>query len=420
VINPNNTVASVSPFDLLTSLETPDDRTVVMNFAEPYSAWAGTMWHGILPAHVLQPVFDAEGTIDNAEWNRAPTVGCGPYVFAEWESGSFARFVANDNYWLGRPAIDELFFRFVPDDASQVAALKAGDGDLGTFIAYSDVPGLKDAGVNIVSVFSGYNEGWYLYLDPEKGHPALQDVNVRKALAMAFDRFTLVNDLLLGLTKPAATYWDNTPYADPSLEPYPYDPEMAKTLLDQAGWVDSNGDGVRDKDGVELVLQYGTTTREIRQNTQAVAQQQLADVGVKLELSNYDSDIFFSGYGEGGPAATGQLDISEWSDTTAFPDPNVTYWECSEIPTDDSPAGTNWQAICDEELDGLFQLQQTQVDFAARQQTFYKISKIVYDKVYWLGMWQDPDTWAVGPRLQNVKISGSTPFWNAFEWDLTP
>jgi len=418
VLNPANAVASVSPYDLLASLETPDDQTVVMTFKEPYAAWMGTLWHGLLPQHVLQPVFDADGTIDNAEWNRKPTVGAGPYVFAEWESGSYARFVTNDNYWGPKPKIDEIFFRFVPDDASQVAALKTGDGDLGTFISYADIPGLKDAGVQIFTVFSGYNEGWYMYLDPEKGHPALQDVNVRKAIAMAFDRQKINDDLLLGLTKPAVTYWDNTPYADPSLTAYPFDPEQAKKLLDDAGWVDSNGDGVRDKDGVDLELTYGTTTREIRQDTQAVAQQQLADVGIKLDLSNYDSDIFFSGYAEGGPAATGQLDIMEWSDTTDFPDPNVTYWLCSEIPSDNSPSGTNWQAICDQELDQLFQDQATQVDFATRQQTFYKISQMVYDKVYWLGLWQDPDIWAIGSRLQNVKLSGTTPFFNIVEWDL--
>ena len=124
-------------------------------FQEPYAPWVGTMWHGILPAHILEPVFESEGTIDNAEWNRNPTVGCGPYIFAEWESGSFARFVANEKYWLGKPKLDEIFFRFVPDDASQVAALKAGDGDLGTFFAYSDMPDLEAAGVNIVKVFSG-------------------------------------------------------------------------------------------------------------------------------------------------------------------------------------------------------------------------------------------------------------------------
>lgn len=418
-MSPKNTVASTFPYDKLEKVEAPDARTVVMTFKEPFAAWQATLWHGLLPAHVLRPVFEKEGTIDNAEWNRAPTVGCGPFVFKEWESGSFARFVANDKYWLGRPKIDEIFIRFVPDDASQVAALKAGDGDLGTFIAYSDIPTLEQAGVHMVKVFSGYNEGWYFYLHPEKGHPALKDVKVRQAIALAFDRFSICKDLLLGLTKPPATYWANTPWEDPTLEPWPYDPERAKQLLDEAGWKDTNGDGVRDKDGVELVLTLGTTTREIRRDVQAVAQQQLAQVGIKLELANADSDIFFGSYGEGGPCATGQFDIFEYSTVTNYPDPDTADWLCKEIPSDENPAGVNWQAVCDEELDGLFQLQATQVDPAERQQTFHKITRLIYEKVYWLGVWEDPDIWAVGPRLKNVRLSGATPFFNIVEWDLS-
>jgi peptide/nickel transport system substrate-binding protein len=419
ITDPNNAVASVSPYDLIKSIDTPDPTTVVMHFDDPYAAWEGTLWKALLPQHILQPVYDSDGTIDNAEWNRNPTVGFGPYVFQEWESGSFARFVANPNWGGDKPKIDEIFIRFVPDDASQIAALKNNEGDLGTFIAYSDIPGLEDAGVNIKTVFSGYNEGWYLLIDKDKGNPALLDVRVRQAIAMAFNRDKISQDLLLGLTKPAVTYWDNTPYADPTLKAYPYDPEQAKKLLDQAGWVDSNGDGVRDKDGVDLTLRYGTTTREVRQDTQAVAQQDLAAVGIKTELTNYDSDIFFSGYADNGPAASGQLDIMEWSDTTNYPDPDIAYWLCSEIPTDDSPSGTNWQRICDPELDNLFKLQATQVDFKERQATFQKISKLMYDQVYWLGVWQDPDTWAVGSRLQNVRISGATPFFDIEQWDLT-
>jgi len=418
-MNPKNTVASTHPYDKLEKVEAPDPKTVVMTFKEPFAAWQATLWHGLLPAHILRPVFEKEGTIDNAEWNRAPTVGCGPFVFKEWESGSFIRFVANENYWLGRPKIDEIFIRFVPDDASQVAALKAGDGDLGTFIAYSDIPTLEQAGVQMVKVFSGYNEGWYFYLHPEKGHPALKDVKVRQAIALAFDRFSVCKDLLLGLTKPPATYWANTPWQDPTLEPWPYDPERAKQLLDEAGWKDTNGDGVRDKDGVELVLTLGTTTREIRRDVQAVAQQQLAQVGIKLELANADSDIFFGSYGEGGPCATGQYDIFEYSTVTNYPDPETADWLCSEIPSDENPSGVNWQSVCDEELDGLFKLQATQVDPAERQQTFHKITRLIYEKVYWLGVWEDPDIWAVGPRLKNVRLSGATPFFNIVEWDLS-
>jgi peptide/nickel transport system substrate-binding protein len=418
-MNPKNTVASTHPYDKLEKVEAPDPKTVVMTFKEPFAAWQATLWHGLLPAHILRPVFEKEGTIDNAEWNRAPTVGCGPFVFKEWESGSFIRFVANENYWLGRPKIDEIFIRIVPDDASQVAALKAGDGDLGTFIAYSDIPTLEQAGVHMVKVFSGYNEGWYFYLHPEKGHPALKDVRVRQAIALAFDRFSVCKDLLLGLTKPPATYWANTPWQDPTLEPWPYDPERAKQLLDEAGWKDTNGDGVRDKDGVELVLTLGTTTREIRRDVQAVAQQQLAQVGIKLELANADPDIFFNSYGEGGPCATGQYDIFEYSTTPQYPDPDTADWLCSEIPSDENPSGVNWQSVCDEELDGLFKLQATQVDPAERQQTFHKITRLIYEKVYWLGVWEDPDIWAVGPRLKNVRLSGATPFFNIVEWDLS-
>jgi len=419
-IDPNNAVSSVAPYDKIASMEAPDPLTLVTTFTEPYAAWLGSLWHGLLPKHILQPEFDSAGSINEAEWSRAPTVSCGPYNFDEWESGSFARFVANDNYWLGRPKIDEIFFQFVPDDASQVNALKAGDGDLGTFFAYSDVPDLEEAGITILKAFSGYNEGYYFNLDPETAHPAILDVKVRQAIAYATDRGAITKDLLLGLTAPAATMWDNTPYVDPSITPYPYDPEMAKTLLDEAGWVDSNSDGTRDKDGVELVLTYGTTTREIRKDTQAVVQQMLSEVGIGVELLNFESDQFFSGYEEGGPAATGQLDMFEYSTVTQFPDPDSYDYLCAEIPSDEKPSGTNWEGWCDPELDALFLQQGTQVDYDARQQIFYQISKMIFDKVYWLGIWQDPDLFGVGSRLQNVKVSGAVPFYNVFEWELTP
>jgi peptide/nickel transport system substrate-binding protein len=418
IMDPANTVASQYPYDLLESIEAPDDRTVVMTFAEPFVPWMATMWGELIPEHVLRSVYDAEGTIDAAPWNSEPTVGAGAYVFDEWESGSFARFVANENHWLGRPNIDEIFVQFVPDDASQVAALQAGDGDLGTFISYADVPPLQEAGVKIVTVASGYNEGWYpMFM--EGVHPALQDVRVRQAIALAFDRFTLNEDLLLGLTLPAATYWDNTPFIDPSLEPWPFDPTRANELLDEAGWIDSNGDGVRDKDGVELVLKHGATIREVRQDTQAVAQQQLADVGIQLDIQSFDADFFFADYGDAGPCTNGDLDICEWSDTTSYPDPDIYYWLCDEIPSDEYPTGGNWQALCDEELDALFQASAAEVDPDKRQEMFHEISRIMHENVYWLGIWQDPDIWALSSRVQNAKLSGVHPFYNIMEWDLS-
>jgi peptide/nickel transport system substrate-binding protein len=418
-INPANTVASTYPYDNIETILSPDPQTIVITFFEPFAPWLATMWHGVLPAHILRPVYEAEGTIDNAEWNLNPTVGCGPYVLENWESGSYAKFIRNENYWGDAPLIDEVFFLFVPDDASQVAALLAGDGDVGTFIAVSDVPTLQDAGITIVTQPSGYNEGLFFLVNEEIGHPALMDVRVRKAIAMGIDRESINQDLLLGLTQVPASFWDALPYYnDPPLENYPYDPAAAAALLDEAGWVDSNGDGVRDKEGVELELVYATTIREIRQDTQAVIQQQLAEIGIAVEIPSYDADLYFSGYGDG-PAASGEVDIMEWSDGPIFPDADVYYWLCSEIPSDEYPDGTNWFFLCDQELSDLVELQSTQVNAEERQQTISRINQIFYERVYWLGMWQDPDIWAVGPQVLNFQVSGVTPFYDIVGWDLT-
>ncbi len=422
-VDPKNKVATTSPYDLMESVTAPDKTTVVSTFKDPYAPWLGVLWRGIIPAHVLKPVFDKDGTIDNAEWNRAPTVSCGPFNFDKWESGSYARFVANEKYWLGRPKLDEIFFRFVPDDASMIAALKNKEGDLGTFFSYSDLGDLEKAGLTIYKVFSGYNEGIYINLRQDKGHeghPALQDQQVRQAIVYAIDRASLVKNLLLGRTEVAATYWDNMPANDPSLKPYPSNPEKANQLLDSAGWVDSNGDGTRDKGGVELVLRYGTTTRQIRQDTQAYLQQQLAAVGIKVDLFTYAYDTYFADYANNGPAAQGQLDLFEYSTNPHFPDPDTFEWLCKEIPTDANPSGVNWTGVCDEELNGLFEQQATQVDPAQRLTTFHKITRLIFDKVYFFGLWQDPDLWGVSSRLTGIKISGATSFFNIREWDMAP
>ncbi len=419
-IDPKNTVATTHPYELVESVTAPDKYTVVTTFKDPFAPWLYQLWHGILPAHILQPIYDKDGTLDNADWNKNPTVGCGPYNFEKWESGGYALFSANDNYWLGRPKIDQIFFRFVPDAASEVAAMVNGEGDLGTFPSYSDIPKLQQANIAVKAVFSGYNEGLFFNLDPKLGNPALQDVNVRKAIAMAIDRFSLNKDLLLGLTVPAATDYDNTPYVDPSIKPYPFDPAGAKTLLDNAGWV-VGADGIRAKNGVKLSLKFGTTTREIRQDTQAVIQQQLKAVGIDVVLSNYASDVFFSGFDKQGPAATGQLDMWEYSDSPAAPpDPDMSEYLCDQIPTANSPSGSNWERICDPALDQLFKDQISQTDVAQRQATFQKITKMIFDKAYWIGLWQDPDQWLIGKRLTGVKLSGTTPFYNIMDWDLTP
>jgi peptide/nickel transport system substrate-binding protein len=207
-------------------------------------------------------------------------------------------------------------------------------------------------------------------------------------------------------------------YVSPDIVPWTYDPEGARQLLEDNGYVDSDGDGIReDKDGNPLTLTHGTTIREIRQDNQAVTQQMLREVGIDLQIQSWDADLFFGSWADGSPAALGEVDIMEWSDSTAFPDPDHYYWLCSELPSDDYPWGANYFG-CDEYLDGLFQQQLGMLDPEARTEVIREITKYMHDQVYWLGIWDDPDMWIVGPRLANVSFSGVTPFYSIMEWDV--
>jgi peptide/nickel transport system substrate-binding protein len=422
IVDPANSPSTRFPYDPnIASVEAPDERTVVVTFNEPFAPWLALLFtpNAPLPEHILRPVFEAEGTLDSAEYNRAPTVTSGPFVFEEWAAGSHISLTRNENYVGGAPSLDGVFIRFVPDDATVVSSLVTGDAHVGTFIAYTDTPSLEEAGVNIELVFSSYNEGWFFNIDPETAHPAMLDKNVRLALAMAFNRDQINTDLNLGITYTPASYWENTPYARPDAEPYPYDPEEAARLLDEAGWVDSDGDGVRDKDGVALELRYITNQRQIRMDVQAIVQQAFAELGITVILENYPSEIFFAGYAEDGPAAKGRYEIQEFSSPTNFPDPDLNRWLCSEIPSDENPAGINDQGVCIEELDALFIQQASETDPDARIELFHQIDQLITDEVIWVGIWYDPDLWAINNRVQNTLVSGADPFWNIVNWEMS-
>jgi peptide/nickel transport system substrate-binding protein len=428
-----NAVQTRYPYDTyVESVTALDDNTVQIVMNEPYVAWAVGFNQNWLPKHILEPVFEAEGTIDNADWNRDQSATNGPFKLVEWQAASHLILEANDDYWRGRPVLDQIFIRIVPDDEAQMASIKAGDVDIGVYMTAADKPDIDELeDIDLVPAGGGgWVESWFFNLISEDlaaenelqaGHVALQDKLVRRAIVMGFDREGLIDSLFYGLYKVPAVFWYDSPYDDTSIEPWPYDPEGAMALLDEAGWVDTNGDGTRDKDGVELVIQYSTTAgNELRESTGLVFQQQMAEIGIGVEILNYSYDVIWNGYGDEGPVALGEYDIAEWSTYSwDFPDPNTGDWLCDEIPSPDSPAGGNWQGVCIPEMDDLFAQQAVTVDQEARIQLFYEIEAIMHDEMFWMGVRSDPDFWALNTRLQNVIFSGVDPFWNAYEWDVS-
>jgi peptide/nickel transport system substrate-binding protein len=151
---------------------------------------------------------------------------------------------------------------------------------------------------------------------------------------------------------------------------------------------------------------------------QVVAQQQLAEVGIGLDIQNFDSNIFFGGYADDAPLAKGRYDIGELSDVGDFPDPNVSRFLCSQIPSDQNPSGLNDQGYCNEEVDALLQQQTQTVDPAERTAIFHEIDRLINEDVIWAGMWLDPDVWAINSRISNARIGGADPFWNIANWEV--
>ena len=281
--------SAVSWLDHITSVEALNPLTVRFTFDEQYMYQlqdANVCFP--LPKHIL-------GDVPYAEMAEHPIarepVGNGPFRFVSWESGQEVVIEANPDFALGRPHLNRVTFRIIPDQTSLVTQIQNGDIDLWTRFGPAFYPQLSEAPELTVHSYPGRS---YTYVAWNRLDPLLEDKRVRQALTMAIDRQQIVDALVYGQatvgTQPLiSTIWAH----DPTIEPYPFDPERAGALLDEAGWTDSNGDGVRDKDGRELKFRMSTNgNNRMRVDIVTVIQQQLKDVGVEVTPNVLEFNTF--------------------------------------------------------------------------------------------------------------------------------
>ena len=356
IIADKNSVFSRYPFDTyVESMRAVDANTFEIKLSQPYLDWSTsifTRYSRVLPKHILEPVFLKDGTLDNAAWNRMPQVVDGPFRVTEFESGSHLSFAANDQYWRGRPKLDKIFFRFVVDRAAEVAALDSGQSDIGSYnVSSAAAKAVMEKMERHISE-NGQQLTLFMNIDPATAHPAISDPNVRRAIALATDRQLLIDKVYNGLYQIPVTFWHGTAYNNPALKPYAFNPELAKQLLDEAGWK-AGADGVRAKDGQPLVLRYAYIPFDATDDTMVVSiQQMLGEVGIKVDLFSNTQETLWASYADNGLLARGQYDLTHWSDGMwYYPAPDTSYFLCSERPTDDYPRGYNWFGICSPELD---------------------------------------------------------------------
>lgn len=265
-----------------------DDYTIQITLEKPYAPFlAFAMGMELIPEHILGGV--RPDKMKEHETNRKP-LGSGRYKFVEWKTGDRIVLEANPDWWGGRPYIDRIIYRVIPDQNAIAVALEAGEIDVGTitpelFERFQGKEGLK--------LFE-YQQLSYTYLGYNLRRPLFQDVRVRRAITHAIDRQAIVEAILLGHGTVAHSHsapirWDY----NPNLTTYDYNPERAKQLLAEAGWTPGS-DGILTKDGQRFQFSLLTNQNKVREQVITIIQQQLKEVGIEVEPKVVEWSSFVS------------------------------------------------------------------------------------------------------------------------------
>ncbi|NNL34566.1 MAG: peptide ABC transporter substrate-binding protein, partial [Silicimonas sp.] len=369
--------AQSEKYNDVTSVETPDDQTIVVNFGVPkpfpYGPFVGAQ------APIIQAAQFADCLGPKApectEANFQP-IGTGPFVVSDFRPNDVISLVANENYREeGKPAFASVTFKGGGDaTAAGRSVLETGEFDYAwnLQLAPDVLSKMQEAGEGeLLSTFGTLVERLEVNLtdpDPALGdqrgvignpNPRMIDKAVRQAMSMAIDRPLLVEigygdaGSVTCNVLPAPQIYASTANDGCSEQ----DIEGAKALLEEAGWVDSDGDGVREKDGEKLSILYQTSTNAVRQDFQALIKQWWAEIGIETELKNIDASVFFGG--DPGSPDTFQknfADVEMFANNFDGTDPEayMANWACDQAPQPDNQwQGNNMMRFCSEEYDAL-------------------------------------------------------------------
>jgi peptide/nickel transport system substrate-binding protein len=365
--------------NLTARAENPTTLVVRSSVADPKLP---TIDSYILPKHIWEKQ-DAKAI---TKYQALDGVGSGPFVLEHFEKGQFARFKANPNYWGGKPAVDRVVLRKFNNPDAMVAALKRGEID-----AAEDVPGAafhkleKDKSIVTVQGNQGamnefaINGGAGL----KKPHPALLDLRVRQAIGHAIDKKTLVDRTLAGLGTPVDTLSvsPNTEWS-PEIPPghrLNFDLAKAKQILDEAGYKDTNGDGIREMPGGGRPLKFRYAVRSegaIGESTAELITGWLREIGIATTQKVYDDSQLTEAIGKG------DYDLFVWGWVPFVdPDPMLSYFTCDQVSSDpDDPTNyyndANW---CDKQYDALYKRQKVERDHATRVDIVHQMLTRFYD-----------------------------------------
>ncbi|HXH72248.1 MAG TPA: peptide-binding protein [Mariprofundaceae bacterium] len=275
--------------------EAPDTYTFTVHYDEPFSpalsSWASL---AILPKHV----FEHEDVM-HTDLSRHPKATIGPYFLADWQSQQSILMRANRDYFDGPVWIAERLTRIIPDPATQFLELSAGRLDsMGLSpLQYTRLFDMKPELKNNYRRYK-YLDFVYTYLGFNLKRAPFTDPRVREAIAYAINRQELVDGVLLGLGEVIASpYKPGTQWVNKNLKPRVYNPEIAKELLKEDGWSDTDGDGILDKDGKPLSFTILTNNgNKQRADAAIIMQQRLKEVGIDVRIRLVEWSAFIENF----------------------------------------------------------------------------------------------------------------------------
>ncbi len=434
VSDPKMAAVTEKYYKAIETVEAIDPLTVKITFKDPNPSWAlpFTGQNGmILPKHIFEQVQGPNAR--QAPENLQP-VGTGPYRFITATDGSWT-YAANEQFREGLPAFTlvELKGGVTPYVAAR-QVLREGTADFAHNLQLEVDDRLALAAGSegrVMATFGAYVERIMLNpTDPNKAtetgekssvenpHPFLSDVRVRQAVDFAIDGVAIAETIYgnAGQRTNQLLPFPRT-YINSNL-PYRYDVERAKALLDEAGWKDTNGNGIRDKDGVEMRMVFQTPINPVRQQTQTFVKDSLEAIGMEVDNRRVIIDDFFSA----NPAQTRSLnhfyaDMQEYNAGSDTPDPSIymSWWLCDEIASLEN----RWQEpnnarYCNPEYDKTWQQASKELDPEKRSQLFQKMNTILIQDAIVIPLVRRAVTNGVSNRITGVD---PTP-WDTSTWDI--
>jgi len=357
-------------FEDLESVEALDARRLRVRFRDPYAFRPMAFVLPVIPEHRFEKR-GAAGFVGSPQ-GRAP-LSDGPYRVASWKAQESVELERNRRYWGAPGHFDRIVFRILPDDTTAYRLLVGGGLDEDQIDAASKERASSDAAfASCCRLVEFYNLD-YNYIALNNRSPLFSDARVRRALTMLLDRASIVRHLYRGSARIISGPWaPDSPAYDPAVAPLPFDPAAAARLLEEAGWKDGNGNGIRDRDGREfefdLLVSAGSTVgRQIDEMLAA----ELARVGVAVHVRTMEWAAFV----EHVDAGDFQAASLAWSAVDPNPDPYF-YWHSSQC----APRGLNNGCYRNPEADRIMEETRRELDPERRRAALHRLHRMFRDE----------------------------------------